>query len=243
MVYAITRKSQSWYGESIGILILDAAYPCVPGNVGNATSYPFPVRYHEVEGASIDRLLNQCDPTLAGPFIAAALDLQARGVKAVTGACGFMAIFQPQVAAALDIPVFLSPLLQIPFIAQITGRPVGVITANAARLTHAHFAACGVDAGIPLCIAGMEGCAEFRSAILEEKGTLDSEAIEAEVCAVARRLVADHPQVGAILLECSDLPPYAQAVQQATGRPVFDFNTMITQVERAVVARRYQGAI
>ncbi|MFP1643353.1 aspartate/glutamate racemase family protein [Pontitalea aquivivens] len=243
MVYAITRKSQSWYGESIGILILDAAYPCVPGNVGNATSYPFPVRYHEVEGASIDRLLNQCDPTLAGPFIAGALELQARGVKAVTGACGFMAIFQPQVAAALDIPVFLSPLLQIPFIAQITGRPVGIITANAARLTPAHFAACGVDAGIPLRIAGMEGCAEFRSAILEEKGTLNSGAIEAEVCAVARRLVADHPQVGAILLECSDLPPYAQAVQQATGRPVFDFNTMITQVERAVVARRYQGAM
>jgi len=125
MVYSITRKSQSWYGESIGILILDAAYPCVPGNVGNATSYPFPVRYHEVEGASIDRLLNQCDPTLAGPFIAGALELQARGVKAVTGACGFMAIFQPQVAAALDIPVFLSPLLQIPFIAQITGSARG----------------------------------------------------------------------------------------------------------------------
>ncbi len=243
MVYSITRKSQSWYGESIGILILDAAYPCVPGNVGNATSYPFPVRYHEVEGASIDRLLNQCDPTLAGPFIAGALELQARGVKAVTGACGFMAIFQPQVAAALDIPVFLSPLLQIPFIAQITGRPVVVITANAARLTPAHFAACGVGADLPLHIAGMEDCPEFRSAILEEKGTLDSRLIEVEVCAVARRAVADHPEAGAILLECSDLPPYAQAVQQATGRPVFDFNTMITQVERAVVPRRYQGAM
>lgn len=243
MVYTITRKSQSWYGESIGILILDAAYPCVPGNVGNACSYPFPVRYHEVKGASIDRLLNQCDPMLAGPFIAGAQELQARGVKAVTGACGFMAIFQPQVAASLDIPVFLSPLLQIPFIAQITGRPVGVITANAGRLAPAHFVACGVDAGLSLHIAGMEDCPEFRSAVLEEKGTLDSPLIEAEVCAVARRLVADHPQVGAILLECSDLPPYAQAVQRATGRPVFDFNTMIAQVERAVVPRRYQGVM
>lgn len=191
----------------------------------------------------IDRLLNQCDPTLASPFVAGALDLRARGVKAMMGVCGVMAIFQPRVAAALDIPVFLSPLRQIPFIAQITGRPVGIITANAARLTPAHFAAFGVDAGSPLRIAGMEGYPEFRSAILEEKGIPDSDLIKAEVCAVARRLVADHPEVGVILLECSDLPPYAQALQQTTGRPVFDFNTMITQVERAVVPRRYRGAL
>ena len=242
-MYHVTRKSQSWYGESIGILILDAAYPCIPGNVGNATTYPFPVRYHEVEGASIDRLLNQCDPTLVTPFILGARALQARGVKAVTGACGFMAIFQREVAAALEIPVFLSSLLQIPFMAQVTERPVGIITANASRLTQAHFAACGIGPEVALHVAGMEDQPEFRSAILEEKGTLESGLIEAEVCAVAKDLVARHPGIGSILLECSDLPPYAQAVQRATGRPVFDFNTMITHVERAVVARPYQGAM
>lgn len=242
-MYHVTRKSQSWYGESIGILILDAAYPCIPGNVGNATTYPFPVRYHEVEGASIDRLLNQCDPTLVTPFIEGAKALQARGVKAVTGACGFMAIFQREVAAALEIPVFLSSLLQIPFMAQSTGRPVGVITANASRLTPAHFAACGIAPEIVVHVAGMENQPEFSSAILEEKGTLDSPLIEAEVSAVAADLVARHPEIGSILLECSDLPPYAQAVQRVTGRPVFDFNTMITHVERAVVARAYQGAM
>lgn len=242
-LYSVTRKTASWYGESIGILILDATYPCVPGNVGNATTYPFPVRYQEVQGASIDRLLNQCDLTLATPFIEAALALQDRGVKAITGACGFMAIFQQQVAAALEIPVFLSPLLQIPFIHRITGRPVGVITANASRLKPEHFAACGVGPEIEMVIAGMEDQTEFREAILEEKGTLDNARIEAEIRDVARRLVAQNPAIGAILLECSDLPPYARAVQDVTGRPVFDFNTMITQVERAVVPRRYDGTL
>ena len=242
-MYEIGRKTQSWYGESIGILILDAAYPCVPGNGGNATSYPFPVRYHEVEGASIDRLLNQCDPSLVTPFIEGALALQARGVKAVTGACGFMAIFQQEVASVLEIPVFLSPLLQIPFMVQITGRPAGVITANAERLTTAHFRACGIAEETPIHIAGMERQPEFRTAILEEKGTLDSALIEEEVSAVAAALVERHPEIGAILLECSDLPPYAKAVQRVTGRPVFDFNTMITSVERAVVARDYRGAM
>jgi hypothetical protein len=238
-MFKIGRRSQSWYGESIGILILDAAYPCIPGNVGNARTYPFPVRYHQVEGASIDRLLNQADPALVTPFIEGAQKLQSEGVKAITGACGFMALFQREVAAAVEIPVFLSPLLQIPFIAHITGRPVGVITANASRLTPAHFAACGVAPEIALHIAGMEGQPEFRTAILEEKGTLDSVLIEEEVRTIAADLVRRHPRIGTILLECSDLPPYAQAVQAVTGRPVFDFNSMIHHVERACVARCY----
>ncbi|MEJ5364566.1 MAG: aspartate/glutamate racemase family protein [Desulfosoma sp.] len=241
MLYRVRRKTQSWYGESIGILILKASYPCIPGNVGNATTFPFPVRYQAVEGATIDRLLNQQDPSLAGPFIEAAKRLRDRGVRAVTGACGFMALFQKEVAAALDIPVFLSSLLQIPFIYQVTGRPVGIITANASRLTRKHFQACHVPPEIPLAIAGMENKQEFREAILEEKGTLDSEKIEREVVEVAEDLVSKNPDVGAILLECSDLPPYAHAVQAATDRPVFDFVTMITYVHQALIRTPYHG--
>jgi len=155
-VYRIHRKTQAWYGESIGILILDAAYPCVPGNVGNASTFPFPVRYERVTGASIDRLLNQQDPTLAEPFIQAAKNIQDQGVKAITGACGFMALFQREVTAAVDIPVFLSSLLQIPFIYQMTRKPVGIITANASSLKKAHFDAVNVTPDIPVIIAGME---------------------------------------------------------------------------------------
>ncbi|KQW54760.1 MULTISPECIES: aspartate/glutamate racemase family protein [unclassified Ensifer] len=240
-VYTVTRKTQSWYGEQIGILILDAAYPCVPGNVGNATTYDFPVRFQEVRGASIDRLLNQRDPALRDVFIEAAVELQNRGVKAITGACGFMAYFQEEVAAAVDIPVFLSSLMQIPFMHAAAGGSVGIITANASRLTPRHFEASNVPGHIPLAVAGMEGQTEFREAILEEKGTLDSAQIEREVTEVARKLVEDNPDVRSILLECSDLPPYAHAVQTATGRPVFDFITMINHVQQSVARRSHHG--
>ncbi|TXI07096.1 MAG: aspartate/glutamate racemase family protein [Rhizobium sp.] len=242
-VYTVTRRTQSWYGEQIGILILDAAYPCVPGNVGNATTYDYPVRFQEVRGASIDRLINQRDPALKEAFVEAALDLQGRGVKAITGACGFMAYFQEEVAAALDIPAFLSSLMQIPFMHALCGGSVGIITANASRLTPRHFEACNVSAGIPLAIAGMEDQKEFREAVLEEKGTLDSAEIEREVTQVARRLVAEHPEIRSILLECSDLPPYAYAVQAATGRPVFDFITMINYVQQSIARRAYAGSM
>lgn len=242
-VYSVTRKTQSWYGEQVGILILDAAYPCVPGNVGNANTYDFPVRYQEVRGASIDRLLNQRDPALKEVFVEAALDLQARGVKAITGACGFMAYFQEEVAEAVEIPVLLSSLMQIPFMHAIAGGTVGIITANASRLTPRHFEQCKIPSHIPLAVAGMEDQTEFRESILEERGTLDSAKIEAEVTEVARRLVAENPDVRTILLECSDLPPYAHAVQAATGRPVFDFNTMINYVQQTVARRPYQGTM
>ena len=242
-VYRISRRSQSWYGEQIGILILDAAYPCVPGNVGNATTYDFPVRYQEVRGASIDRLLNQRDPALREAFVEAATELRDRGVKAITGACGFMAYFQEEVAAAVDIPVFLSSLMQIPFIHAVTNRPIGIVTANAERLTARHFEASRIPSSIPLVVAGMQDQTEFREAILEEKGTLDSAAVEREVVGVAGRMVDANPEIGAILLECSDLPPYAHAIQAATGRPVFDFITMINHVQASVARRPYQGSM
>ena len=239
-----TRKSgQAWYGESIGILILNASYPCIPGNVGNATTFPFPVRYKVVREASIDRLLRQRDPALLRPFIDAAIELQQEGVRAVTGACGFMALFQREIANALEIPVFLSSLLQIPFIRQILnqGQTIGVVTADASALTGDHFSAVGISPDTPLVIAGMEGQAEFKAAILEERGTLDSDRIQAEVVQVALEMVQKHRDIGALLLECSDLPPYAHAVQQATGLPVYDFTTMIGHVHSALVRTPFQG--
>jgi Asp/Glu/hydantoin racemase len=242
-IYSIKSKTRSWDGESIGILILDAAYPRIPGNVGNASTFDFPVRYKEVQGASIERLINRMDPGLLEPFIEAARELEREGVKAVTGACGFMALFQREVAAALEIPVFLSSLLQVPFIWRTLspGRKIGIITANSAYLTDKHFDAAGITGDIPLVIRGMEDQEEFRSAVLEEKGTLDSGKIEEEVTGVARAMIHDNPDTAAILLECSDLPPYARAVQEATGRPVFDFITMIRHVHTAVVQKRYEG--
>lgn len=236
-------KGQCWYGESIGILILDAHYPCVPGNVGNATTFPFPVRYKVVKDASIERLLTQRDPSLVEPFIHAALELQREGVKAITGACGFMALFQREVSAECRIPVFLSSLLQVPFILQILpkGRRVGVITADSRALTPGHFDSVGITPKMPLAVGGMEGQTEFREAVLQERGTLDSDLIRDEVVSVARKLIRDFPDIGAILMECSDLPPYASTVQAETQLPVFDFITMIHYVHSALARRPYEG--
>lgn len=241
MRYEINRPTQCWYGEAIGILVLEATYPCVPGNVANASTFPFPVRYQRVANASIERLLTHRDPGLAKEFVAAARELEAAGVKAITGACGFMALFQQEVAAAVRVPVFLSSLSQIPFLHAITRRRIGIITADAEALTAGHFDALGVPADIPLALGDMKTRKEFREAILEERGSLDSSLIEQEVVEVAAALTRQYPDIGALLLECSDLPPYAQAVQAHTKLPVFDFITMIRYVASSLLHRPYAG--
>lgn len=243
MIYRSRLKSQSWAGETIGILVLDCFYPFLPGNVANANTFDFPVRYAVVEGATAERLLYQADRTLIGPYIDAARKLQLEGVRAITGACGFMALFQQELAAAVEIPVFASSLLQVPFIHRITGKRVGIITADSTCLNAAHFAGCGIPEDIPLAVAGMEGHEAFRQGILANIGELDDDQIRRDTVEVAAALQTGHDDLGAILLECSDLPPYAHAVQAATGLPVFDFITMINYVHETLARKPYHGTI
>ncbi|SNT73921.1 aspartate/glutamate racemase family protein [Paracoccus seriniphilus] len=241
MIYKTRKKSQNWAGETIGIIVLDCEYPYVPGNVANATTYDFPVRYAVAEGADNHRLIFDRDLSLLEPFKEAARKLEAEGVRAITGACGFMALFQQEIAASVDIPVFMSSLLQVPFMHRITGRRVGIITADQSQLSSEHLERSGITADIPLAIGGMEDCAPFRQAIFYPDGTLDDDAIRAGAVARALRLQEDNPDLGAILLECSDLPPYAHDIQAATDLPVFDFVTMINNVHQGFTRRPYRG--
>lgn len=152
-----------------------------------------------------------------------------------------MALFQDQIAAAVDVPVFLSSLLQVPFIHRITGKRVGVISADKTQLTPEHLSKSGIADDMPIAVGGMETCEPFRQAIFFPDGTLDDDAVRAGVVSVATELRAQHADLGAILLECSDLPPYAADVQRATGLPVFGFITMINYDHQTLVRRPFVG--
>ncbi|HOO52825.1 MAG TPA: aspartate/glutamate racemase family protein [Methanothrix sp.] len=241
MIYK-ARPSQASYGEAIGILLLDCFTPFIPGDVANATTYDFPVRFQKVQGLTTKRVLGK-DPTAFDPLLAAAEELVGQGVRAITGDCGFLALHQRRLASRFEIPVFLSSLLQIPFISGILGpdRKVGVITADSKGLDEPLLIAVGVEPGEKLVIRGMEDQPGFSKAVIEEMGVLDSGRIENEVVSVARNMVEDEPEVGALLLECSCLPPYGRAIQEAVRLPVFDYVTMINYVHSALVKRRFEG--
>lgn len=237
-----TRKGQVSSGEAIGILLLDTSVPFIPGDVANATTYDFPVRYRKVDGFTVERAIGK-DPSVYDALNAAAEDLVGQGVRAITGDCGFMALHQRRLARELGKPVFLSSLVQIPFILNILGEDaeVGVVTADGRSLDAALLAAAGVREADRVVVAGLENRESFVSFAIEETGTLDADAVRDEVVSTARDLAERHPAVRAVLLECSLLPPYAADVQAAVDLPVFDYVTMINYVFSAVVRKPFHG--
>jgi hypothetical protein len=219
----------------IGILVMDARIRRIPGDVGNPATFPFPVILRTVPGATLQRLIRERDPSLLNPFVEAGWELVRQGVKALTTTCGFMALFQQELAAEFPVPVFTSSLLQLPFIERSL-RPrdrIGILTADAANLTPEHFRRAGGDAS-RLTVFGLEDQPGFHEAIFSGSGRLDEAKVTSEVVKQARRMVASDPAIQAVLLECANLPPYAAAVQEAVGLPVYDFTTMLHHVQAAL---------
>lgn len=232
------------YGYTIGILVNDAHFPRLPGALGNATTFPFPVLQKAVNGATGERVVREAEDDLIARYIAGARELEAEGVRAITTSCGFTAMFQRDLAEAVDVPVFASSLLLVPLIARMlrARHRVGIVTADARYITRRHFDGVGIDPE-RVMLAGLEGCPEFEAVIFQEKPELDVPRMEAEVVGVSRDLAARHPDVRALLLECSLLPPFAKAVQEATRLPVFDFTTLVTMVHSALVRKPFEGYV
>jgi hypothetical protein len=241
MIYR-ARMRQTSYGRPIGIIVLEENIPCPPGTPGNPTTFSYPIFYEVARGVSATALR---DPVPAGldSFIAAGQRLVEQGAWAIAGNCGLMIVHQEALARALPVPVFLSSLLQVPLIARMLGpeAAIGVVVsgANSLNAEQLRLARAGGDARIVL--ATMEGKPHFAAAVRDETGELDFDAVTAEVVDVARKLVDGHPEVKAILFECVDLPPYAHAVQEAVGLPIFDITTLFDHFHSALVRNPFRG--
>jgi hypothetical protein len=230
---------------AIGVICLDTSFTKIPGHIRNPATFRFPVVCQVVAGATPARVVSHPDPALLQPFIDAAVRLEAAGVSAITSACGFLALFQRELAAAVTVPVYASSLLQVPMVQRMlpAGRSVGVLTADASSLSPAHFA--GVGAGpAGVRIAGMAEQPEFREVILEGKrDDLDPRRLGREVLGVADGLLRDHPEVGALVLECTDLVPFAHDIQARTGVLVLDIVTLTGLVHASLHRQPFPAAV
>ncbi len=178
--------------------------------MGNGATWPFPVLFRVVRGASPERVVLNGATGLLQDFVAAATDLVDLGAEAITTNCGFLSIFQREIAAAVGVPVATSSLMQVPWV-QATlppGKRVGIVSVSAQSLTPAHLEGAGVPLDAP--IAGTENGREFfRVLIKGEKQDLDVDLARQDVVEAGKGLVARHPDIGAIVLECTNMPPYA----------------------------------
>ena len=214
----------------LGLLMLDTRFPRLPGDVGHAASFRFPVLCRVVPGARPARVVREADAALIGPFVQAACDLVSRGAVAVTTSCGFLVRWQAELQAAVPVPVWSSSLLKLPELE----RP-GVLTVDAEALDAACLRAAGARSGTP--VQGLAPGCSLQRTLLEDRPALDALQAEIDVAAAARELVRRHPGIDSIVLECTNLPPYTEAVQRATGRPVHHLMTMVHERLDGLVAR------
>lgn len=237
MVYG----NRTIYGQSIGILMLDTRFPRLPGDIGNAATFSYPVMYKIVEQATVGRVVKEAaDAGLVEPFVRAGMELIQNGARAIVTSCGFMAIFQKELAQALPVPVFTSSLLQVPLVYSMLkpDQRVGILTADSSSLGERHFRGVGIEQ-IPMAVAGLQDT-YLGDILLHNRTELDEDRARKDMEAAAGQLVKEYPDIGAFVLECTNMPPFAGAVARACGLPVFDIITLTDYVHSALVKKDFR---
>jgi len=233
------KGGKAIYGASVGILMLDARFPRILGDMGNALTWPFPVHYKIVRDASPDRVVRQRAEGLLETFVDAAHELVADGVDGITTNCGFLSLFQDRLAEAVEIPVATSSLMQVDMVNRTLppGKRAGVLTISGSTLSAEHLSLAGVPVGTP--IGSTENGQEFTRVILGDEPELDVGLARQDNVAAAEKLVADNPNLGAIVLECTNMVPYAAAIRDAVGMPVFSIESFIRWFQAGLSPRQF----
>ena len=232
-------RQRTYYGVTVGILMVDSSFRRFVGDIGNARTWPFPVQYRVVRGATPAEMVDLHNADVLDRFKAAADELVADGVDGITTTCGFLALFQKDMAEHCPVPIATSALLQVPMVERLipAARRVGILTYSAEAMTPEHLESVGVATDTP--VIGMPRGSEFYRWIMEGDDTVPFDVLRDEVVATAERLVRDHPDTGAIVNECTNLTPFSADIARTTGLPVFDMVTMMHWFHMGLRPRGY----
>ncbi|MEM8539821.1 MAG: aspartate/glutamate racemase family protein [Pseudomonadota bacterium] len=215
-------------GKTVGVLMLETQFPRLRGDIGNPDGFEFPIIYKVVDGASPKKVVEEQNRQLVEKFIKGAKELIDEGANIITTSCGFLGRYQNEIQAQLPVPVFTSALLLMDGLEAEYGKGnVGILTISKTAMTAAFLAGAGIDDKTP--IGSTETGLEFTQAILANRASFDEPQCKADLVQAALNLVSAHPNIRAILLECTNMPPHAAAIEAATGLPVSSLNDLLNE--------------
>jgi Asp/Glu/hydantoin racemase len=219
--------------------MLESRFPRIPGDGGHAETWPFPMLYKVIGDATPQRVVRQGAHGLLDTFVEGAQELIRMGADGITTNCGFLALYQRELAAACGVPVASSSLMQVAWVQSLLppGKRVGIVTVSASSLTAEHLSAAGAPADTP--VTGTESGREFTRVLLGDELQLDVDAARSDVLAAAGQLVEENANIGAIVLECTNMMPYAADIAQRLQLPVYDFYSFVTWFHAGLRPRRF----
>ena len=234
MSVLLNKNGVSVAGTGVGVLHIESRFPLVHGHLQNARSLGVPLIYECVEGVS-PRQIVACDPAVEAPLIAAARRLVGRGAKAVIGTCGSFINYHTALVQAVDVPVFSSILAAVPLLLRTVRQDarVAIVFASVASFTARVRDQAGIDDASRIAATDCASLPAFQP-IMENSRSLDSDALMAQVREHLGAFIAEEPAVAVIVLQCSELAPYADAIRQDCGLPVFDINSLALWVDTSL---------
>lgn len=223
----IVKGGLNVYGFDVGIIMLDSSFPRIVGDIGNAKTWNYPVLYKKVEGKVPNKVVLDLTKDDIEPFVQAAKELEAEGVKAITTSCGFLSLFQQELSEAVSIPVFTSSLLFVPMLARMIDlkRKVGILTANKKTLSSMHLNKVGIDEST-VKIVGLEDKKVFTNYTVYNWDQVDINECRKELQEAANELMNDDT-VSVVVLECTNMSPFIKDISDIVKVPVFDIVTMV----------------
>lgn len=226
------------YGQDIGILMMDTVFPRIIGDIGNANTFTIHVRYRTVRNLPTTGVTEKnFEKLMIKPFLDAAKHLEEEGCKAITTSCSFLAGFQRQLADAVHIPVFTSPMLLVPMIYTMINRDseIGIFTENANVLSEEFFNQAGFSTKeIPVCVSGMPEDSLFSRLFIGNHMQEDLDTLENCIREMTQKHMKEHPKTGAIVLECTNFSPFSGIIQEIAGVPVFGMNQLLEYIHACV---------
>ncbi len=245
------RKGKLGYGMGLGVMILDEVYPAFPGDLRNPSAYPYPIQYSVVKNIDCEMLIRGEDKTpCRQPILDAARELEKMGCRAILSECGYFAYFQKEVKEHVEIPTFMSSLIQFPWIQQSISsqKAIGIMCAEKKHLKDEHLMAVDIDLNANFVVAGARDeyvCTQFESLWNHDLGPAEAnyEINEKELVEMAMSFVSKNPSVGALLLECTGMTPFARAMQRAVDLPVYSWGTLLDYAYSISVSRDYYGHV
>lgn len=246
------------FGENIGIITTRKWYSSIiKGHHEHASTYDFPVRIKFIENHLVGSREGELPEFSLPEYIECVKELEAEGVKAITLDCGLTGGMQEELANAVNIPVFTSNLLVVPLVLRTIGnnKKVGILTDCSEYLLKDNsktLRSCGVQPeSNQVIVRGMME-SEYRDVWvtqylglekedlekwrLKPLGEFNLQKVEEAIVLVAEKMVSENPDIGAIVLECTEMPLYVKAIREATGLPVFDSVSLVKYIHAATVS-------
>lgn len=239
----IQHGGKTVFGATLGILMLETRFPRIHGDIGNARTWDFPVHYRVVYGATPDNVVRGDPRLMLDQFVTAGRELVRMGCDGITTNCGFLSLIQDELKQELGVPVAASSLMQIPMVQAMlpVGKRVGVMTISKDTLSANHLIAAGAPADTP--VGGTDHGTCFTRDVLSDAASIDFDACRQDNLDAAADLVSQHKDIGAIVLECTNMSPYGADIRKQTGLPVFSIHSFVNWFQAGLMPQRFSGEL